>query len=267
MKEITLNERKVIQLEILEMFDDFCRENNLKYSLAYGTLLGAVRHKGYIPWDDDIDVCMPRKDYEKMEKLFPQNYRSQYEFFSLNRTPHWHICFGKISDSRTMVKELKSKTRPYGVNIDVFPIDNVSEDKNEYVQFVQKQNYLLQINTLKCFKMNKHTSLTKNLGAYLLKLRYCHMRQSAILGIIQKRAQLLNTVETSNVQDLVAGPIPNSTYRKAIFDHLERFSFEGKEFYGFASFDEYLSCIYGDYMTPPPADKRISYHTSDAYWK
>ena len=108
MRKIELEEKKVLQIDILSAVDSFCKKNDIKYSLGYGTLLGAVRHGGYIPWDDDIDIIMLRDDFEKFEKLFPEKLDEKYVFNTLSREKRWHNSFGKVSDSRTLVVERKA---------------------------------------------------------------------------------------------------------------------------------------------------------------
>ena len=87
-RELTSVELRRIQLEILKVIDEFCGQNNIRYSLAYGSLLGAVRHGGYIPWDDDIDIFVPREDFDRMIQLFPENHKNHYKIASLGRDPY-----------------------------------------------------------------------------------------------------------------------------------------------------------------------------------
>ena len=103
LREISIEERKRINLDLLSYFDTVCRKNGIKYSLTGGTLLGAVRHKGFIPWDDDVDVFLTRQEYEKLEKLSPQT--DIYKFVSRKTNPEFKYVFGRIMDNRTVIKD------------------------------------------------------------------------------------------------------------------------------------------------------------------
>ena len=125
MRIITSEELRKIQLDLLQKTADFCESNGLRYFLCGGTLIGAVRHKGYIPWDDDIDIAMPRSDYEKFISIFnrPQNY---YQVMSFETNPDYAYAFAKVYDNRTILKELHYKGT-IGAYIDVFPADAVKD--------------------------------------------------------------------------------------------------------------------------------------------
>lgn len=127
MEQLKLNEVKEIQLNILKAVDCFCRENGIRYWLDYGTLIGAVRHKGFIPWDDDIDIGMLRKDYEVFIKIFNKSSK-RYRFVCIENEPLcWHL-FGKVMDTETVLWESPWMGIPrFCVNIDIFPYDNVPD--------------------------------------------------------------------------------------------------------------------------------------------
>ena len=110
-------------MSMLKEIDSFCRTNGITYYLAFGTLLGAVRHQGFIPWDDDIDIMMPRKDYERFEQAFSSV--KNYRFLTKNNTENFPYPYGKVIDTRTVKKEpLRTRYQVIGLDIDVFPIDN-----------------------------------------------------------------------------------------------------------------------------------------------
>lgn len=123
-KEITMEELRAIQLDILDKIHAFCTEHGIRYSLGGGTLLGAVRHKGYIPWDDDIDIMLPRPDYERFLKEFD----GKYAELNLQHYGNDNTCcipFAKVYDNRTVLIEKLQKS---GIYIDVFPIDGLPEE-------------------------------------------------------------------------------------------------------------------------------------------
>ena len=102
MKEICLDELKIVQLDIMSSIHRFCEKYHLRYSLSCGSMLGAARHKGYIPWDDDIDIYLLREDYDKMVRNFPDLWEGKYQFCTLERDSKWGLPYGKVCDSRTI---------------------------------------------------------------------------------------------------------------------------------------------------------------------
>ena len=134
MRELTKDDIKARQIEILKYFKNTCEELGLRYSLAYGTLLGAVRHGGYIPWDDDIDVCMPREDYDKLCSALREK-DGRFYLLDIHKNKDYYQNFAKIMDTETIfVRDDKSikDVKNYGINIDIFPYDNCPSDVNEY---------------------------------------------------------------------------------------------------------------------------------------
>ena len=130
MKEISFEESKKLELDILLAVADFCNKNNLTYFLAYGTLIGAIRHKGFIPWDDDIDIQMPREDYNKFIETFSHE---RYKTIAPG-TPLSKHSFVKVIDTETVKIEAHKKYKKgfLGVDIDIFPLDGTPSDENEY---------------------------------------------------------------------------------------------------------------------------------------
>ena len=119
---IEITEMKELMLDIMSSIDKYCRENGLRYSLAYGTLIGAIRHQGYIPWDDDIDIWMPRPDYMR----FMQEYKHEYyKAYCAELTPGWDRFIAKVCDERTVIDEGHGEV--CGVYVDIFPIDGWPE--------------------------------------------------------------------------------------------------------------------------------------------
>ena len=127
MKELTLQELKEIEFDMLKMFDAFCKENNIRYFLAYGTLLGAIRYKKFIPWDDDVDVLVPREDYDRLLHLFQDN--EKYRLYAFEKNENYLFPFAKICDLETRKDEFGYESSiELGVDIDVFPLDAWDDD-------------------------------------------------------------------------------------------------------------------------------------------
>ena len=138
-KPITLEERKKIQLGMLDEIDSFCREHDIRYSLAFGTLIGAIRHKGYIPWDDDVDLIMPLPDMLRFKKEFKSD---KLAYVDLDTVPHYEYHFSRIcylpTYSKTGVLE-----KSYGVNIDLYPVVGMPDTEDEIQRFLKGINPLL----------------------------------------------------------------------------------------------------------------------------
>ena len=126
MKRVTPEELKRIQLDLLQKTADFCEQNGLRYFLCGGTLIGAVRHKGYIPWDDDIDIAMPRPDYDRFINTFNKQ-ENYYQVVSRENNHAYSYAFAKVYDNRTILQELHYKGSTFGVYIDILPADGVKD--------------------------------------------------------------------------------------------------------------------------------------------
>lgn len=257
MKEMTHKEVKQLQLDILSSVHDFCDSNGLRYSLAGGTLLGAVRHKGFIPWDDDIDILMPRPDYE----LFIQKYQKEHHVVQNYITDKgYFFLFTKIYDDRTTIIEDRTKT---GVCIDVFPVDGLP-NKEEATNYIDRQNEYVE-------ELKKNTQYFKFRKGHFLKLRYYiklliyPSRESTI----KKLEELHNTYkfESSSYAGAVSGMYGiRELLESDVFKEYIDLPFEDRSFKCLAQYDKYLTSLYGDYMLLPPEEKRVGDHNFTAYW-
>ena len=124
-KELSVEEVKERELELLKTLHEFCDKNGLRYYLAYGSLIGAIRHKGFIPWDDDIDVLMPYEDYCKLIQLFNGNSGSQYQLISREINKEYYLPYGKLVDTGTVMKEELNVSLEIGIYLDIFPFYNL----------------------------------------------------------------------------------------------------------------------------------------------
>ncbi len=147
MKEISLEEQKKIILNILVDFDRVCRNNNIRYTLAYGSLLGAVRHKGFIPWDDDIDIIVAREDYNRLMLILNNELTSNHEFITVKNNKGFSAPLAKIIDNTTVLIQLGKTTDSIslGAYIDVFVYDWVPADFQERKKVFKKAIFLQKI--------------------------------------------------------------------------------------------------------------------------
>lgn len=254
-KEITFEERKKIQLEMLEEIDAFCRSHNIKYTLAYGTLIGAIRHKGFIPWDDDLDLMMPLPDLLRFKKEF----RSEKIIYcDIDTHRGYYLPFPRLAYKTTYQKKglvLKS----YGVNIDLYYIIGIPDSDNEVNCFFRRANVLLRR------RQKIHKIYT--LATRLLPIKYIPFYNTIIKNY---RNYFLNAFPYKDCNRFfaVAGlPIWKEVYDFDMFKSLIDVKFENKTLLATADYHRFLTQEYGDYMTPPPENERVPYHGGHYYWK
>ena len=166
---IDIQEVKTIQIEVLSAIHSFCEANSIHYSLACGTLLGAVRHEGYIPWDDDIDIYLLRKDYIQLISKFPTCYEEKYELISLERDARWDRSYAKAYDNRTVVEENAYCNVTIGVGIDIYPIDDVPDSESDWKRYDKFRRVIQKAMSIKKMKYKKERGLVKNIEMFLLK--------------------------------------------------------------------------------------------------
>jgi lipopolysaccharide cholinephosphotransferase len=270
MKVIKIEELKKIQLDILTEIDTFCRKNNIKYFLGFGTLLGAIRHKGYIPWDDDIDICMPRESYDRFIQLFNSNIsniENAFKVRSIEIDEKYIYPFAKVENINTILKENMSNSINIGVNIDLFPIDAIPN--NEFCRkiYYYRVQLLRNLYNIKVVRLRKNRNIIKNAILIIGKFFLCmiSVRQIAIL--------MNNIIDKSNnksnfVQDSTSWIYKYNSYfsRSSMCAYID-VEFEKCTFKAMIGYDDYLTKTFGDYMTLPPKNQRISTHTFKAYWK
>ncbi|MEG0509362.1 MAG: LicD family protein [Eubacterium sp.] len=262
MKEIELNDMKKIQLNILKCLDSFCLENNISYFLSYGTLLGSVRHKGYIPWDDDIDVCMPRPDYDKfMHSFNEKNNLYKLETFELDNK--FLYTYAKLQDTQTSLYEEMTIKYPIGVNIDIFPLDGVVD---EY-WILKKQKLLRKLISIKSIKISNKNSFIKNSVACVCKLLISIIPFRLLVKKMILNARKNDYKTSDKVCVLVYGGSEDKPIDKTIFENKMQLPFEGEWYFVPKQYDLYLTSLFGDYMTQPPAEERVSHHSFKAYYK
>ena len=265
MKEISIIEKRQLLIDILNEIDEFCQENNITYFLTYGTLLGAIRHNGFIPWDDDLDICLLRDDYEKLLKEFSSE-SGYIEIINYLNKKNYIWPHAKIIHNKTISIENNIYKAAIGVHIDMFPLDSISGSFQEAEIHVNKVLRWRNILTIKYLKISKYRVFYKNIAIILSKLLFI-IPDRIIIRKIENMSKKFKDCENTDYLCSFFGAYgvrEISQFRnfKSVIFH----SFEGKDYCIPVGFDDYLSTIYGDYMTLPPKEKRYSTHSLKEYW-
>lgn len=262
MKQLKRSQIHQRLLDIMINFDELCQEhNNIKMYLCAGTLLGAIRHHGFIPWDDDIDVCIDRQSYNQLliiarkEKVFNGHY--MITDFQLGNSSYPFI---KIVDLETkMSQEFENDQADY-LWIDVFPMDGLPADVNKQKKLYRNVSFIRHIQLLSFAKSGAGRTLAKRIVKPLfIKLAkiYGHKRANRKLNQL---AQSYDYKQTGWIGDVIWGDFGRETLTTSDFFKATKVTFEGHEFYTMACWDKYLAELYGDdYMEMPPMEKRVDH--------
>lgn len=268
-KEIGLEELKVLQMDVLQAVDEFCTEHNIRYSMACGTLLGAIRHKGYIPWDDDIDIYLLRDDYERLMKEFPCVYNGCYCISSLERDKIWDKPYAKGFDNRTIVEEYGDYDGKFGVNIDIFPVDEVPDDEKEWKTYDdQRRKLYLKYAKLVAIIPFRFTPMgIVRWFKWNFPKWFSSKSRRCMAEIIDENSKKWRNSGYKRVFECCQGILQKKPFDASVFDDIISFPFEDQQFKGFKNYDEYLRNGFGDYMTLPPIEQQKPHHSFTAYWK
>lgn len=254
---ITLEEKKKIQLEILKRVHDICEENGLYYFLGGGSLIGAVRHKGYIPWDDDVDLMMPRDDYNRLLRIINKSKGRLYAF-SAKSCGDYPYAFAKISDKCTrMVSREFCKISRLGIHIDIFPYDGIggSGEITKIQYAVVRHMQAIRECLIAAGKENQKISEPKRVA-----LKIC----IAVMTGVAKIFKVKNCERVGCIVAIRFGE--KEIIRKEAFEKRILADFEQYQFYIPKGYDEYLRNLYGDYMSLPPQKDRRPGHQTRIIW-
>ena len=266
--ELSDSEIKETELRLLLDFCTFCREQSLTCFLAYGTLIGAVRHGGFIPWDDDIDLMMPRPDYERLATLGDQ-LKARFARLSLilpgsARSRHTFI---KIIDETTakIEQNISVPTPALGIDIDIFPLDAAPADGDAECHKIKRRLDLLYTqHTLRCLVRLKGTwkrRIVSLLRSLLPSRRHLMRRAERLLRVGDRDyGSSARVVSYGSLYNS-----PKNIYERSWFDGVTEISFEGYSVPAPICYDAVLRTMFGDYMQLPPEEQRVTHHSNKCY--
>lgn len=249
-------------LEMFKWFDGICRKYSLRYYMVGGTMLGAIRHQGFIPWDDDIDVCMPREDYEALPKLLNKEKNEHYILETpLDGGEDFCYPYYKLYDTTTTLIENYYIPLKRGTFLDIFPLDGVgnSVEEAERIYLKKRRKYNLYIARIAAIRSER--SWYKNIF-----VRVARLIPKCVLNNVKLRISLDNPEEGPlfNKSEYVALLFGNWGIReimpKGVFGNPVEYQFEDMKAYGIEDYDEYLTKVYGNWRELPPIEKRVTHH-------
>lgn len=263
---ITREECRRIQVEILMELDHICRINHLKYYVAYGTALGAIRHRGFIPWDDDIDICLQRCDYDKLLILLKNQQDTKWLSVLDSNTENYLLPFAKAIDNRTVAKSEDSKVK-HGIWVDIFPMDTAPDKKNVQRRFLQRcflfRSIIIAMNT--DFDSKKSHMDKKRCIKQLLNILAILIGKKRILKWNEKYMKKHNGTSSIYVCNLCTPYILKEIFQRSELQEVEDIYFERQTVMGLKNADRYLRMLYGNYMQLPPEDERRT-HSITAWY-
>lgn len=267
--ELGLKEIKEVSLKVMDEIDCICKKNDIRYSLGYGTLLGAVRHGGFIPWDDDIDILMTRENYERF--LVCAKNSDVFSLLEFRIVDNYAYLFAKASDNMTRLIEHNGNRYgcDMGVSVDIFPIDYLDDTYKGAVKKINrmkiKRLLLVAANWKKYFRSKTHSFIFEPVRLLLYLLSR---------GVNEKRIlEGINTYYSREHEKKYSANAVDNNYglreimESYLFEEYVEIDFENRKYSMIKYYDEYLKKIYGDYMKLPPIDKQITHHTFSAYFR
>ena len=248
MKQLSVEETKPMLVDMMLFFHKYCEKHNLHYYLTGGTLLGAIRHKGFIPWDDDIDLNIPRYDYEKLLDSF-NDVSGRYKIISC-RDENYYLPSAKLIDTLTVMQEKYSTSMKIGLFIDLFPMDNLSDDLLEAKHMFKSIRKYRDSVTIKNLLIDRNRTFGKNAIIALAKIFLIPFKRAMLLQKIDDKSRKYEGHEMS----LYVGTVATGIYgereilKREWFESCELVEFENQMFYAPVGYKELLTQLYGDYM-------------------
>ncbi len=266
---LSLEERKTASLDALLFFHDYCEKNNITYYLAYGTLIGAIRHGGFIPWDDDVDIMIPRPDYDKLLATF-ETKNPDYALVSCSSEKEYMFPYAKLENLKTARIIKNAELDHQGIGIDLFPLDGVLNDIShiDWIYRFRRWLGIMFVNRFEYYMRLPSDSLFNKARRVVGEFFY---RSGILKSLARRLDRNLYTIEYSKADSIAALCdvfVPKTcVYKKEWFEGKLTWAFEGHDLIIPVHYDEILREYYGDYMMLPPEDQRVTTHLDEFVWR
>lgn len=272
-RALSIGETQKISLNILKIITDICEKEELRYYLIYGTLIGAVRHNNYIPWDDDVDIMMPRVDYELFLK-YMDSHKEDYDYlkvFNRNTCPEYPYMITRVSDDRYYIDMENERNYGMGVFVDIYPYDGLGDTIEEALKFGMKGDRLSSL----CYQATRERCLVETTTSKIRKLiKFPVFVFAKLCGkdLFQSRLEKLAGVKAYDKSKYVGCIVwlsggEKDIFKREWFDEYIYMQFGDYEFRVPKEYDRVLRHIYGDYMQLPPEKDRVGHHYYKVFQK
>ena len=273
MQDLSLREIQLGALEILKAVDKICRENDITYFLYYGTLIGAIRHDGFIPWDDDIDIAMPRESYDKFIEYIKNNYEAvkPLELMHYSTNDKYIYPIARISDSRYRTEYIGVDDYGLGLFIDVYPLDgwgNTERDGKMIARSLSINKFFITLSGSKRYVPSYHNSAIRSVAKFVAYKMAKKMNVNDLLKKSDEMAKKYRYEDNIYVGCTCWIDLPDLKLRykrESMKPILHKF--EGYEFYIPEGYDDILKTTYGDYMKLPHEEEQIPHHDYKVFRK
>lgn len=261
-KKISLEELKEIQLNILNYVSEFCSNHHIHYWLDSGTLLGAIRHKGYIPWDDDIDIGMLRPDYDCFIKEF-NKHSKKYKCYCIENNDVFCYPYAKVLDTDTVLYEPDRNGKKLCVNLDIFVYDNAPESNQIVKRMFDIRDLYYKLNILHTYHNVPNGKWYRKWAIYIIRFLLLPFPQNFFCKKTVQNSKKYADKQTRRVGNFTS--VTRAVCERSVFDSFIEVDFEGGKYPAPYGYDKWLRVFYGDYMVLPSEEKRVSHHTFEAY--
>lgn len=258
---LELKELQQIEFEMLNHIKTYCEDNGYRFFLSNGTLLGAIKYNGFIPWDDDIDIFIPREDYDRLLNQYQDT--EKYKLFSPERVKKYNFPYAKLCNMETRrIEENNNNGVNLGVDIDIFPLDKWEEKSNQQVK--EQMMLMVMLRLAKNISITSRTlmkTMIKKVGSVLCKT----IGIEFFINRLQKNA--IKNKGDATYSGCVVWPVygEREMIPSDVFSDVIEVEFEGEKFPAPIGYDIYLRSLYGNYKADPPIDKQKSHHVFVAY--